>query len=122
MTTTRHSRLGSLIASGVVAVAAMTSLAPAANAQTEQQIKAGCDQASGTYESTGVVPDNGHTYSACCYNDYKGKRWCDSYTDGTYTMTNPATVKKPPPGPVTGSTPPVAPPISESPPAANANE
>jgi hypothetical protein len=51
MITTRQSLLSSLIAAGVIAVGAMTALAPAANAdkpQTEGQIKAGCDQANGT--------------------------------------------------------------------------
>jgi hypothetical protein len=118
MTTTRQSRLSSLVAAGVIAVGAMTALAPAAYAQTEQQIKAGCDEANGTYNSTGVTM-NGHTYSVCCYNDYKGKRWCDSYQDGAYTMTQPAIGKKLPPlGPGAGSTPPIAPPITNPPPGA----
>jgi hypothetical protein len=121
MTTTRQSRLGSLIAAGAIAVGAMTALAPAANAdkpQTEGQIKAECGQANGNYYSSGVMPD-GHTYSACCYNDYKGKRWCDSYQDGGYTTTLPATGKSLPPlGPGAGSTPPIAPPITNPPPGA----
>jgi hypothetical protein len=121
MTATRQSRLSSLVAAGVIAVGAMTALAPAADAQTEQQIKAGCDEANGTYYSTGVTM-NGHTYSVCCYNDYKGKRWCDSYQDGGYTLTQPAIGKKLPPlGPGPGSTPPIAPPITNPPPAANAH-
>ena len=114
MTTPRRSRRSSLIAAGVIAVTAMTALAPTANAQTEQQIKAGCDEANGTYSTT----QGGVRYSECCYRDWKGRPYCDTYINGSYTGTFPGE-KQGPPGPVTGSTPPVAPPITNPPPAAN---
>jgi hypothetical protein len=116
MTTTRHPRLSSLIAAGAIAVAAMTALAPTANAQTEQQIKAGCDEANGTYQ--GQAYRDGNFYSSCCYHDYKGVQYCDFYTNGNYTQTVGPDRQTVPRGPVTGSTPPVAPPITNPPPAA----
>jgi hypothetical protein len=103
-----------LIASGAIALGAMT--APVANAAiSESTIKSECAQANGTYSSTGVAPD-GHTYSACCYKDYKGQKWCDSYTDGGYTVTLPGLVKKAPPQLGTrGNTPVTAPPVQNAP-------
>jgi hypothetical protein len=122
MTTTRHRRLSSLIAAGVTAVAAMTALAPAANAMSEQEIQHNCDQANGNYYTTGVAPD-GHTYSACCYhNTMTHQNLCMSYTDGEYSETDPAPDKVgPPPLGPRPVRPPVAPPITNPPPAANAN-
>jgi hypothetical protein len=125
MTTTRQSRISALIAAGVIAVAAMTvaamtALAPAANAQSEQQITAECNQASGAYSS--YVTTLGNRYTTCCYKTFRGKLMCDLYKNGDYLSTYDPTLKKLPPGaPVTPSTPPVAPPITEGPPAANAN-
>jgi hypothetical protein len=116
MTTVGQSRLTSLVAAGVIAIGVMTALAPAANAQTEQQIKAGCDEANGTYSTTLGT----ERYSECCYHDWKGRPYCDTYINGSYTGTFPGE-KQGPPGPVTGSTPPVAPPIGKAPPAATAN-
>jgi hypothetical protein len=142
-----RARLGPRVAAGVMAFGAMTALAPAANAdkpQTEGQIKAGCDQANGTYDSW--IGTDGNRYSTCCYRDYKGQKYCDAYQNGSYIETTPwaqsppasgpATppannapiqtkpppgAAPPPPGPVTGGNPPVAPPITKGPPAANAN-
>jgi hypothetical protein len=120
MTTTRQSRLGSLIAAGAITVGAMTALAPAANAQSEQQITAECNQASGTYSS--YVTTLGNRYTTCCYKTFRGKLMCDLYKNGDYLSTYDPTLKQLPPGaPVTGSTPPVAPPITKGPPAAYAN-
>jgi hypothetical protein len=117
MTTTRHRRLGSLIASGVVAVAAMTSLAPAANAQTEQQIKAGCKAAGGTYKTR--IDEGGNT-STCCYKDYYGDRYCDIYLDGNYVGDYNPDKGAPPVGvkPPIDNPPVGAPPITNPPPAA----
>jgi hypothetical protein len=97
--------------------AAMTALAPTANAQTEQQIKAGCKEAGGTY--TTRVGSIGN-FSTCCYKDYYGDRYCDIYIGGTYIETDPEKAGQPPVS-LPAKPPPVAPPITNGPPAANAN-
>jgi hypothetical protein len=143
MTTTRQSRLGWSVPAGAIAVAAMIALAPAANAQSEQQIKSGCDEADGNY-STIIDTGANVRYSVCCYHDDKGHPYCDTYVNGSYTgtfagirrpgpptgqpvappsKTSPPPEAPPPvgPNPVTGNNPPVAPPITNGPPAANVN-
>lgn len=66
----------------------------AADHQTEQQIKAGCKAANGTYSSqTG----GGVTISSCCYRDYKGVKYCDYYTNGDYAVTTAPSLTQPTP-------------------------
>jgi hypothetical protein len=98
----------------VPAVIILTALAPTANAQTEQQIKAGCKEAGGTY--TTRVGSIGN-FSTCCYKDYYGDRYCDIYIGGTYIETDPEKAGQPPVS-LPAKPPPVAPPITNPPPAA----
>lgn len=78
----KRSPLCSVLAASAVAFAAMTLIAPSANAtQTETQIKNNC-AGTGDYFSY-VSTTDGHRYSSCCYKDYKGKLYCDLFKDGT---------------------------------------
>ena len=74
-------------------IAGMTALTPVADAQTEQQIKSGCDEAGGTYST---VPNPNSQYSECCYHDSEGKPFCDTYINGSYTGTFPGDKRAPP--------------------------
>jgi hypothetical protein len=121
MTTTRHSRLGSLVAAGVIAVGALTALAPAAIAdapQSDGQIAANCKDAGGTFYHD--VSLNGTRFATCCYKDAEGKYGCDSYVNGVYIGTSAEKKGPPVSGPAAppGDNPPVAPPITNPPPAA----
>jgi hypothetical protein len=112
-------RIGrSVIVAVIPALGVMILTAPTAYAQSEQQITAECNQASGAYSS--YVTTLGNRYSTCCYKTFRGKLMCDLYKNGGYLGTYDPTDKKLPPGaPATPSTPPVAPPISNAPPAAH---
>jgi hypothetical protein len=93
-------------------LSATITLAPAAYAQSEQEIQHNCDQANGDYYSTGVAED-GHTYSVCCYHDtITHQNMCMSFMDGQYTETDPAPNKAGPPSP---GPRPVRPPVNNAP-------
>jgi len=98
---------GTLITAASIAISVLTATTAGAQQQTEQQIKAGCDEANGTYST---VPNPDATYSVCCYHDYKGRPYCDTYVNGSYTGTFPGEAKPPPP--VSG---PAAPPANNAP-------
>jgi hypothetical protein len=100
-----------LIAGAItIAVGVTTQMAPTANAKpiSENTIKTECAQAGGIYYTS--VNDAGSRYSQCCYNGYKGKRYCDSYQDGSYLYTVPAELPRP-----SGPTAPVTPPVQNAP-------
>ncbi|RDH78061.1 hypothetical protein DVS77_11920 [Mycolicibacterium moriokaense] len=85
-------RIASAIAAGAIAIgAAMTVALPVANAQTEQQIKAGCKEAGGTY-GTQQTPLG--QASSCRYKDINGDVLVDSYINGKYVATDPCYSKR----------------------------
>ncbi len=110
-------KLARVAAAGALGVAAMTTLAPAANAQTEKQIQAGCDEAGGDYDT--YQDDLGNTVSWCCYRDSEGKAHCDMFKNGLYIRTEDTRKIPPVNGPV--KPPANNAPIGTPPPAAPAN-
>ena len=96
------SRLRCVIAAGVIALGAMITLAPVANAGTPE---ANCADAGGKLYTN---VQGGHTFQTCCYKDAEGKTGCDNYQDGVYKDTTAFR----PHGPVTG---PSSPPANNAP-------
>jgi hypothetical protein len=95
MPTNVRAKCASTVSVAAAVLLAMTALAPAAEAaQTEQQIKAGCDEAGGTYTHTA-----GSRISKCCYKDYYGDTYCDEYIDGVYIGDDGPEKAPPVPGP-----------------------
>jgi hypothetical protein len=100
----QHSRLGSLIGAGALAAGLGTIiLAAPAYALSESTIKSECAAANGTYITQ---VKQGMRFSACCYKDYTGKKYCDYYADGNYYSTSPQQLETPPAAPPPQSLPP----------------
>jgi hypothetical protein len=79
------SRLGPLIAGGVIAATITLGVlaAPPANALSEQQIQRNCEAAGGTYNR---APNDsaGNRLSSCCAKTSKGTTRCWDYVNGAY--------------------------------------
>ncbi len=77
-----------------VILGAFVLTAPVANAIPEGTVKAECQDAGGTYNTS---TSGGHRYSSCDYKDIDGGWHSDQYTDGEYTGTIDIDKGAPPP-------------------------
>lgn len=93
MTTNKHAATRRIArvarAVGAVCIGLCIALASAVGAsaeekQTEAEIKAGCKEANGRYETSSGPKGR---VSTCSYKTIDGTTWIDVYVDGTYTNT-----------------------------------
>jgi hypothetical protein len=86
----RFSLAATTIACGALVVAPHAYAEPA---QSEDEIKANCKDAGGTYHHD--VSMNGTSFTECCYKDAEGKQGCDAYVNGVYIGTSAEKVGPP---------------------------
>jgi hypothetical protein len=82
-----RTRIYALVAAGAIAAGATILTTAPANAESEKQIQSECEGANGTYATK--VGEDGHRYSHCGFTNGDGILQVDSYTDGTYTGSDP---------------------------------
>jgi hypothetical protein len=95
---TRIARPIGTVGIGLCVALASAVCASAEEKQTEAEIKAGCKEANGRYETSSGPKGR---LSTCSYKTIDGTTWIDVYVDGTYTNTlNEAKSEIPTPPPV----------------------